>query len=288
MADRDLQKVSLYASDEAIAAAWKEMSRRRRCIHCNGFFTTFSSLGNRKCWQHPKGTRVKEHQTRGRQEQYECCGKVIPLPNYGGGVGLVADNLLMDQFTASSCMVPQFTPVPPRGCYPADCTDEEAIWPSGKIQDIKELLRFLRPVGGWPIGAKVMCNNEEVEVRSPPDPFGMIRVTKNGNPMDVHIKELYATPEWIDEHVERAPDKHTLEIMNEVTGKEKDCVSYVEGVWRPWADGVRIADIAGIIPYMLNDEEMKRDHIYGDKKFNERPGMQHQLPVIWRINAHQG
>jgi len=285
MADRDLHKVSLYASDEAIAAAWKEMSRQRLCVHCNRYFTTFQSLGTRQCWQHPEGTRVEPHPTRGRQERYTCCKKVIPLPNFCGGVGLVADNLLMDQFSTSSCMVPQFTPNTPRGCLQADCTDDPTLWPSGKVDMTNEFMLRLRPVGGWPIGAKVMYEDRKVEVRSPPDPFSMIRIQDEGTSKDVHIKQLTPTEDWIQQNIVSAKPKHTLELMNEVTGKADDNVSYVDDVWRPWKHGVRVADIAGIIPYMLNEEELKREHIYGPHRFNERVGMQHQLPVIWRINA---
>ena len=58
MADRDVHKASLYASDEVITQAWREWARQRQCIHCGELYTLFSSFGMRQCNQHylPKET----------------------------------------------------------------------------------------------------------------------------------------------------------------------------------------------------------------------------------------
>lgn len=306
MADRDIHKVNLYASDEAISAAWAEMARRRICTRCGEYFTTFSALGNRQCNQHPKPTKIEPHPTRGRQEMYACCGKKIPLPNYCRAAGIVPNAAVMDLFTTSSCMMPEFTPQHPIGCVQADHTDREDRWPSGVVNIVKVegkecteedvCIDLLRPVGGWPIGAKVRHNNNVCEVRSPPDAFGMIRLSTGEEA--IHIKELRPTEKWKFEnvgkfirenedeeeklHTPAERENTTLEIMNPTDGREADNISFVGNAWRPWKHGIRIADIAGVIPYMLNDD---RKHIYGEKSFNDRPGVSDKVPVIWRINV---
>lgn len=302
MADRDIHKVNLYASDEAISAAWAEMARRRICTRCGEYFTTFSALGNRQCNQHPKSTKIEDHPTRGRQEMYACCGKKIPLPNYCRAAGIVPNAAVMDLFTMSSCMMPEFTPQHPIGCVRADHTDHEDRWPSGVVNIVKGegkecteedvCIDLLRPVGGWPIGAKVMHNNNKTprEVRSPPDAFGMIRLSSGEEA--IHIKELRPTEDWKLENVGNFDEENklissatpdaTLEIMNPTDGREADNISFVGNAWRPWKHGIRIADIAGVIPYMLKDD---RTHIYGETSFNERIGVSDKVPVIWRINV---
>lgn len=288
MADRDIHKVNLYASDEAISAAWAEMARRRICTRCGEYFTTFSALGNRQCNQHPKSTKTVIHPTRGRQEMYACCEKKIPLPNYCRAAGIVPNAAVMDLFTMSSCMMPEFTPQHPIGCVQADHTDHEDRWPSGVVNIVegKECteedvcIDLLRPVGGWPIGAEVMYKDKPHQVRSPPDAFGMIRLDVEEEA--IHIKELRPTEKWKLENVEKAPENTTLEIMNPTDGREADNISFVDDAWRPWKHGIRIADIAGVIPYMLNDD---RKHIYGETSFNKRIGISDNVPVIWRINV---
>jgi len=268
MAYRDIQTASLYAEDDAISDAWREWAIQRKCAYCGTYYTLFDSFGARQCRQHSEPKRRKKEDDGRYGEFFACCGKWMPRPNYFGAGSIVAPAQLMDQFMASTCYQALPVPSPPPGCVLADHSDVKEIWPIGLV-NMEDVEDKIRPVGGWKVNSSVVIDEQTYKVRSPPDPFGMVRVeaeTKGSKDM-AHVKEMRAPRDY------NMPN--TLELMDE-TGKTTDKITRIDGKWRRWSAGVSISDIAGLLPFMVN-------HVKAPVA--RRPGVSDEVPVVWRINV---
>ena len=280
-----MHKASLYASDEVITQAWREWARQRQCIHCGELYTLFSSFGMRQCNQHYKRKTTFRDDDGRMGEKYDCCGKPIPRPQFHNGGSFVPSAMLLDQFPSSQYDIcQQVTPLPPAGCVRADHSDGTGVWPIGLVKKAEDMKNHLRPVGGWKIGESVMIDDDVYEVRSPPNPFGEVRVEYKGNESgetkrkEAHLKEMIPIDEW------NPNDYDTLEIMDPETGKESDRITKFGSYWRRWSAGVSISDIAGILPFMVNIKG--NEDICGNTVFSARPGMEGvSVPIVWRINV---
>lgn len=293
MADRDVYKASLYASDDVIAQAWKEWARRRQCIHCGKIYTLFSSFGMRECKQHHKPKETFREDDGRIGEKFICCNKPIPRPYFHRGGSLVPSAILLDQFPSSQYNIcQQVTPLPPQGCVKADHSDGSDAWPIGLVDNLNDIIPTLRPVGGWKIGEQVKIGENVYEIRSPPNPFGEVRVewrlisgerkTEAGGGdterKEAHLKDMRPIDGWDPD------DYDTLEIMDLETGKQKDRITKFGTYWREWSAGVSISDIAGVLPYMVNPAG--NEDVCGNVPFANRPGMVDvSVPVVWRINV---
>ena len=88
------------------------------------------------------------------------------------------------------------------------------------------------------------------EVRSPPNPFGEVRVKYERNAHgenkrnEAHLKELIPRDDWEPNNYD------TLEIMDPETGKESDRITKFGSYWRRWSAGVFVSDIAGVLLFM--------------------------------------
>lgn len=276
MAYRDIQTASLYAEDDAISDAWREWAIQRKCVYCGTYYTLFDSFGARQCRQHSE-PKIRKKENDGRYgEFFPCCEKWMPRPNYFGAGSIVAPAQLMDQFMATTCYQALPVPSPPPGCVLADHSDVKEIWPIGLV-NMNDVRQQIRPVGGWKVNSKVVIDDQVYTVRSPPDPFGMVRVEAepplegskdmaHGSKDMAHVKEM------------RAPSGYnmpnTLELMDE-TGKTTDKITRIDGKWRRWSAGVSISDIAGLLPFMVKHKN----------KFADRLGVSDEVPVVWRINV---
>lgn len=286
MADRDVHKASLYASDDVISQAWKEWARQRRCIHCEQLYTLFNSFGMRQCKQHYKPKETFREDDGRVGERFTCCDKPIPRPYYHRGGSFVPSAMLLDQFPSSQYDIcQQVTPLPPMGCATADHSDGSDVWPIGFFRITDDNKPYLRPVGGWKIGERVKIGEGVYEIRSPPNPFGEVRVELRLGEMkeenkrnEAHLKEMIPNDDW-------DPNEYdTLEIMDPETGKESDRITKFKTYWRRWSAGVSISDIAGVLPFMVNP--VGNEDVCGDVPFANRPGMKNvSVPIVWRINV---
>ena len=313
MAYRDVQSASLYAEDDEITKAWEEWARQRKCIHCGAYYTTFNSFGRQQCKQHYKSKTTIYEPDGQYGERFTCCNKKLPRPQFMGPDSYVPCGLLMDQFSCTPCDNVLDLPADPVGCANADHTDDGNPWPIGLV-DFENMDSeyyvdpdLVRPVGGWKINNTIKFGNKLFKIRSPPNPFGEVRVefqgydlgetkgepndargeTKyNGNlddpndephPTELHVKEM--RPHMFDINT-----YDTLEIIDETTGNVADKISKIDGrFWRRWSAGVLIPDIAGVLPFMVNTIQYPR--ICGTETFSQRAGVNPQIPVVWRINV---
>lgn len=301
MALRDIKKASLYAEDDAISEAWRDWAVQRHCVNCGTYYTTFNSFGMRQCGQHYKDVEVVREPNGQFGEEYPCCQKKIPRPNYIGPGSMVPCAQLLDQFMCTPCDTPIQAALPPIGCTKADCTDRREPWPIGFVQlddpdkAFYEDPDVVRPVGGWKINNRVKIGNDVYEIRSPPNAFGEVRVQYIEGPesdepkrTDVHLKDV--TPHDFDVN-----GASTLEIMDPDTGRITDKISKITETrrtksgeevqvtyWRKWSAGVSIPDIAGMLPFMVNPQAYGK--ICGTP-FPTRAGVNANIPIVWRINV---
>ena len=308
MAYRDVQSASLYAEDDEITKAWEEWARQRKCIHCGAYYTTFNSFGRQQCKQHYKSKTTIFEPDGQYGEKFTCCGKKLPRPRFMGAGSFVPCGQLMDQFSCTPCDAVLDLPADPVGCAYADHTDDGNPWPIGLVdfgdQDSEYYVNpdLVRPVGGWKINDTIKFGNKLFKIRSPPNPFGEVRVefqrydgeTKNENldefqgetkgepndephPTELHVKEMRP-------HDFNRNTYDTLEIIDEATGKVADKISKINTrFWRRWSAGVLIPDIAGVLPFMVNTTQYPR--ICGTETFSQRAGVNPQIPVVWRIKV---
>ena len=276
-AERDIRPAALYATDDEIKEAWAVWAQTRVCIHCDKTFNAFESFGARQCHQHSQDTVVDRDDMGERFEKYPCCDKKLPLPYYRRAACLAPNAAVLDSFSASYAYnMPPPQVCPPTGCKRADHTDSAQKWESGVITSEVFNGMILRPVGGWPINSDVVYKESRTKVLSIADAFGMVRIQHNGEP--VHVKEL--APEIRNQETEG----HTWEVLDPETGRVSDKVSYVGGHWRRWSKGVAIADIAGMLPFMMNGNVEQFKFESEIKPFPERDGVLTTVPVVWRID----
>ena len=287
MAYRDIHTASLYAEDEEISKAWESWALQRKCIHCGAFFTTFNSFGRRQCNQHYKEKELCTERDGRYGEQFKCCGAHVPLPRLMGPGSIMPCSELLDQFSCTPYNATLPLPKAPAGCISADCTDEPECWPIGLVDfenrnsEYYITKDYVRPVGGWKINDIIRYNGDTFQIRSPPNPFGEVRVeyvggpTSQQMPTELHVKDMRPPYDF------NVNEYKTLEIFDE-TGKVSDKISKIGDCWRKWSAGVMIPDIAGILPYMV---QKNTNDIYGPEVFAEREGVNPEIPVVWRINV---
>ncbi len=270
MAYRDIQTASLYAENDTITEAWREWAIQRKCVHCGTYYTLLDSFGARQCRQHSQPKTVKPQNDGRDGEFFPCCKKWMPRPNYFGAGSIIAPAQLMNQFMATTCYQALPVPSPPPGCVLADHSDGTEIWPIGLV-NMEAVKDKIRPVGGWKVNSTVVIDDQRYTVRSPPDPFGMVRVeadpSSEGSKTMAHVKDMQAPSGY------NMPN--TVELMDE-TGKTTDKITRMDGKWRKWSAGVSISDIAGLLPFMVNHEK---------DPFASRLGVSDEVPVVWRINV---
>ena len=322
MAYRDVQSASLYAEDDEITKAWEEWARQRKCIHCGAYYTTFNSFGRQQCKQHYKSKPTIYEPDGQYGEKFICCDKKLPRPQFVGPGSYVPCGMLMDQFSCTPCDTVLDLPADPMGCANADHTDDGNPWPIGLVDFKNPDSEYyvdpdlVRPVGGWKINETIKFENKLFKIRSPPNPFGEVRVQFEGfvegetkgdlynenldelqgetkgdrkyrepndefeehHPTELHVKDMRPYGFDIDIY-------DTLEIIDETTGKVADKISKIvdNGCWRRWSAGVLIPDIAGVLPFMVNTRQYPR--ICGTETFSDRVGVNPQIPVVWRINV---
>lgn len=307
MAYRDVQSASLYAEDDEITKAWEEWARYRKCIHCGTYYTTFNSFGRQQCKQHYKSKTIISESDGQYGEQFTCCGKKLPRPRFMGAGSFVPCGQLMDQFSCTPCDAILDLPADPVGCADADHSDDGNPWPIGLVDFVDPTSEyyvnpnFIRPVGGWKINDTIKFGKKLFKIRSPPNPFGEVRVEFEGAvpdddeavqgeakgeprdeveeppPTELHVKEM--RPHGFDRNT-----YDTLEIIDETTGKVTDKISKIDArFWRRWSAGVLIPDIAGVLPFMVNTTQYPR--ICGTEPFAQRTGVNPQIPVVWRIKV---
>jgi hypothetical protein len=285
MAEQDIQRAALYATDEEIKEAWDVWARYHVCARCGVYYNAFAAFGARGCSQHAQSVSVVTRDDGRRQEIFKCCKRRVPLPSFNHYPAVGAGVAVLDSFShsyAADYDRPGASREPP-GCCEADHTPVLGTWDTGQVEIESKMVKVsdkwlpLRPSGGWPLESKCIVQQEDGPetqgtVKSVPDAYGKIRVDQDT--VDGFRLRLVGD---IDE-------SKTYEVVNE-KGSCEDKVSYVGGIWRSWKRGVAIADIAGIMPYMMQDVEHFTIDDKGAQPFMERTGIAgNSVPVVWRAD----